>query len=232
MKTIAKIGSAADLFKTSFTNFRTRCLNPNSEILELKTDYNTMQDLFVNHRQIEAFCDRIIELSETLAAKGQTRIGDFLVNQICKLCLRFNLKDRAESFLHLAIENSRRKNDGMHELARLIDLEQLYREVNARRDLFRVLGEKKDCCKRLLETYEEQCARFDTIVALPTSRDAIKIQLAYTYSDLASLLERRRPIDALKLYEKTKDIYHSIGRTREVEYLQEKIRRIRVRNNL
>lgn len=231
MNVIAKLGSTNDIFQKAYSDFSNQCFNRCSMRILCK-DFSKMQDLYVRSNQVDSFCSKIMELAAQLRSNGQVAISDFLINQVCKLCVTFRMNERAKCLLNIAIENSRQKDDGMHELARLIDLENLYKEERARQDLFRVLKAKKECCTRILENYDEQRCKFDSIFMKPTSKEAILIQLAYTYSDLAYMLERRKPADAIKLYDKTARIYETLGHTKEVRYLQEKIRRIRVRNNL
>ena len=231
MKVLKNIGSANDIFKKTYSDFSHQCTN-GVALRDLKDDYNKMQDLFISTHQVDVFCAKVAELANQLKAEGKTNISDFLINQIGKLCMRFRMNDKAEYLLNIAIKNSRENNDGLHELARLMDLEALYKENGVRKDLFRILREKKECCKKILENYEEQVKNFHSINRKPTSKEAVQIQLAYTYSDLAYMLERRKPNDAIKLYEKTCNIYDSLGHEKEVKYLQEKIRRIKFRNNL
>ena len=59
----------------------------------------------------------------------------------------------------------------------------------------------------------------------------MQTQLAFTYSDLAHMLERRKPLDAVNLYTKSKNIYEVLGKKRETAYLAERIRRLQERYN-
>lgn len=60
------------------------------------------------------------------------------------------MQAKAEELLHIALENSRKKNDGLHELARLTDLEYLYKNLNDRKICLIYFNRKKNAAKRLL----------------------------------------------------------------------------------
>ena len=45
------------------------------------------------------------------------------------------------------------------------------------------------------------------------------------------MLERRKPLDAVNLYTKSKNIYEVLGKKRETAYLAERIRRLQERYN-
>ena len=52
-----------------------------------------------------------------------------------------------------AIKNCRRNKDGLHELARIIDLEKVSTKNN-NKDLVKILNMKKKCCEKILKDYD------------------------------------------------------------------------------
>lgn len=226
MKVLFKLGKQNDIFQSAYANFTKRCLRPEQEILNAKNDYIEIRDLFVHGGKVEDFCNRTVKLSDELKINGNSRLSDLLINELSKLCINFNMQAKAEELLHIALENSRKKNDGLHELARLTDLEYLYKNLNDRKNLFNILQQKKECCKNVIAEYEQNVKNYDSILKKPTPKEGVQTQLAFTYSDLAHMLERRKPKDAVNLYTKCRNIYESLGRERETAYLNERIRRL------
>ena len=230
MKVLLKLGAQENLIKKAYADFSERCLSSNPEINAAKANFKKVRDLFVHENQTEDFYQRTIELSQKLNEQGNRNLGDLLINELSKLCLNLKLP-KAEECLKIALENSRRKNDGLHELARLTDLEYLYKDNNNRKALFAILRQKKDCCKKIIEDYNNNVVSYSSIHKAATSKDKVKTQLAFTYSDIAGMLERKKTEDAINLYEKSKNIYIELGQQRESNYLKEKIRRITAKLN-
>lgn len=222
--TIGKLGTRDDFINKAYQNFSSCCLKSKPDIASTKRDFLEVSDLFVRSDRLDLFCDETAKLSEQLRQSGNSRLSDMLINELGKMCLSRNRLKKAEEYLYLALENSREKNDGLHELARLNDLEKIYKEVNNKKLLVSILGQKKRCCKRIIQDYEEASSHFDTISKAPASKAKVKTQLAFAYSDLADILCRNKPLDAIKMYEKSKDIYKDLEMPKEVAYLENKIK--------
>ncbi len=231
MKVLFRLGTQENIFQEAYSAFSNNCLR-NKPTLEIaKNNFQEIRDLFIKNKQLENFCEKTLNLSEELSNQGEQKLNDMIINELSKLCLRYKLP-MAENILKISIENSRKKGDGLHVLARLTDLEELYKSTRNRKSLFFTLKQKKECCKQILENYDSNIQNFDSIHKKPTSREGIQTQLAYTYSDLASLLERRKPKDAINLYSKSQDIYVTLQKEQESKYLKEKIKRLQTRFNL
>ena len=230
MKVLLKLGSQENFIQKAYTDFSRRCLDSIPEYNKTKSDFRYLGDLFIHEKKTDDFCEKTVELSRQKNEKGKSGLGDLLINELSKLCLRLRLP-HVEVYLKTALENSRKKSDGLHELARLTDLEYLYKNSHNRKALFAILRQKKDCCKKVIENYDDNVANYASIHRGATSKDKVKTQLAFTYSDLAGILERKKPEDAINLYEKSKDIYIELGQQRESDYLKERIRRITARLN-
>lgn len=230
--TLGNLGTKKDYITKMYDKFSTRCLGSVPDIMSTKRDFREIGDLFIHNGEIDHLSEQTIKLSEQLQGGGNSRLGDLLINELGKLFVKTNNPDKAAEILKIALENCRRKNDELHELARLIDLEKIYKSTNDRKSLFYVLSRKKDCCKRIVEHYEESVKNYDSIVKIPTSKQKVSVQLAFTYSDLAGMLERRKPHDALKMYKKAREIYERLNLSREAAFLTKKIDMLGKKYNL
>ena len=229
MKVLFRLGDQNFITK-AYEEFSERCLAKTQDIVSTKSDFKTIGDLFIREKKVDDFCEKTLNLSKQLNKNGQSGLSDLFINELSKICVNLNFP-KAEEFLKIALENSRKNKDGFHELARLTDLEYLYRNNNDRKALFSILRQKKACCKNVIENYDENLKNYASIHRAPTSKKSIKTQLAFTYSDIAEMLERKKPEDAINLYEKSKNIYIELGQQRESDYLKERIRRITARLN-
>lgn len=219
-------GLQDDIFHKAYGEFSRLCMTPGTNIETAKNSFVRTRDLFIRKHRVEEFCDRTFELSEKLKEKGNNSLSTLFVSELGKTCQSFQLYEQAEALFNIAIENYQKSKDGLHELARLVDLENMYKRLRYRRGLFNVLNRKKDCCKRIINNYDENALHFESVHIKPTSKTNVQVQLAFTYSNLAEMLERRKPENAIKLYQKAKDIYEELGREREVAYLKKRLKDI------
>lgn len=217
MKVFNNIGSNNNI-QNAYSELVKVCLSKRAPIKKVKTEYWLTKDLFVKNGQVQDFYDKTLELSQNVEAKGNKNISQLLVNELCKLGMVFKLKENPENLLYKAIKEFRDKNDGFHELARIIDLEELYQHGFRRKDVFRVLRMKKDCCKRILANYDENVRNFASIKRAPTSRESVQAQLAYTYARIGDMLANRNPVDAIRALKKSRDMNMELGRIRAADY--------------
>ena len=217
MKVFNNIGSNNNI-QNAYSELVKVCLSKRAPIKKVKTEYWLTKDLFVKNGQVQDFYDKTLELSQNVEAKGNKNISQLLVNELCKLGMVFKLKENPENLLYKAIKEYRDNNDGFHELARIIDLEELYQQGFSRKDVFRVLRMKKDCCKRILANYDENVRNFASIKRVPTSRESVQAQLAYTYARIGDMLANRNPVDAIRALKKSRDLNMELGRIRAADY--------------
>ncbi len=209
-------------YKNFVKNFSKESVSQN----EIKTEFIYLQDRFVKEGQTEAFCANSENLIEQLITNGREKIANILLNELGKLHLRKKHFPLAEKYIIMSLNLSKNFKDNFHVLARLNDLERIYKATGERKKLLGVLHNKKECIKEIINNYDVSVKNYQSIVRPPTSLDAVMVQLAYTYSDISDLLLRRRPQDSLNATVKARNIYQKLGRAKETQYLNVKIERI------
>lgn len=217
MKVFSNFGFRNNIQK-AYNELAQVCLSQKVPISKVKNKYSITQDLFVKNDQVQDFYDKTLELSNYVENHGNKNISILLVNELCKLSMNFRLKENPENLLYKAIRKHQDNNDGFHELARIIDLELLYQHGFSRKDVFRVLRMKKDCCKRILANYDENVKNFASIRRAPTSRESVQAQLAYTYAKIGDMLARKNAVDAIRALEKSQNLNLELGRIRAADY--------------
>ena len=143
-------GSVNDIFQNAYNKFSKKCCNTKISIPEIKNNYITIRDLFIKSGQVQQFCDQTLLLSKNLEQDGKIKLSTLLINELSKLSMAFNLRQAPDEILKEAIQKFKANNDSLHELARIVDLELVYQYSGNRRNLFKVLNQKKNCCKRIL----------------------------------------------------------------------------------
>ncbi len=220
------------ILKDLYKAFERRCFSKEATIPELKDSFFSLGKISFREGQGDVFCYRSEQLAENLLDRGNQSLGAIFLDELIKIHLRSGNFNAAEDIIFRVLNLSANSKDKIHVLARLTDLEKIYKKQNRRRDLFWVLDEKKRCAKDIIANYDEVSKNFQSIHRNPTTLNDIKIQLAYVYSDLAQMLERNRPKDSIKLIEKALEIYQEIGRQESIKYLTVKLERMRARHGI
>jgi len=227
MKVIAKIGNPLPPYNILYKKFASRCLSEPENLEPLKNDFTELKDIFVRGRQVEKFCSQTTTLVNNLTAGGKFKLANIFTGEVGKLYMQIGQYKKAEPYILLSKQISKEFNDNLHVLARLNDLEIIYKKLGWRHSMFAVFKEKKDCIKYILKNYEKNANNYCSIHRAPTALEAVKIQLAYTYTGLAKLLMHNKPQDGIRALEKAGAIYAELGKAKELHYLEEKINRIR-----
>lgn len=230
MKVLYKSDTVNDIFQRKYNIFSKNCFDKNTSLEKVKFDFYTTQDLFVKSGQVEKFADKTNILCNAIENIGDKNISDLLINELSKLCVNFNLQKSSEKIIYRAIKNCRRNKDGLHELARIIDLEKVYSKNNDKK-LVKTLNMKKNCCEKILENYDCNAKNFRSLIKNPTSKYYVKAQLATTYCRLAEMIAKQHPENAIAMFQKARMINKELRRFRAADYAELCIKDI-MSNNL
>lgn len=232
MNIIGTLGSRANIFQNAYSGLNKLCHMNHTSIRVVKNDFCAVQDLFIKNGHTQEFYDRTLKLTDEMEAKGKTSVSKLLLNELCKLSMNFRLRDNPEKILYKAISTYNKNGDGFHELARINDLQNLYKQGYSQQDYFKVLRMKKNCCKKILKDYEGNVVRFASVSRPPTSIDGVKHQLAHTFSQIALLLSDTKPKDATNALLMSKQLYEEIGKFDVAQIIQKRINRTEFNNNI
>ena len=219
MKVLYKLGSVNDIFQKKYNIFSKNCFDKNTSLEKIKFDFYTTQDLFVKSGQVKKFADKTNILCNAIENIGNKNISDLLINELSKLCVNFNLQESSEKIIYRAIMNCRKNKDGLHELARIIDLEKIYTKNNNKK-LVKTLNMKKNCCEKILKDYNNNAKNFKSIIKIPTSKYDVEALLARTYCQLAEKIAPHQPDNAIILLRKSRMINRKLKRYRAADYAE------------
>ena len=210
--------------KDLYSNFERNCHTVSDcNFAEVKDTFQKLNAEYTKQGFGRQFFFNSEQLTDNLIKNGNFRLANILINELGKIYMRIGKNDLAEKTIMQSMDISTQLNDNLHVLARLSDLEILYKKSGNRKRLFQILHDKKQCAKDIINDYDNCVKNFQSLHREPASLDAVKKQLAYTYSGLADLLMHSKPKDSLKLTQKAKEIYDELGQQKEAEYLKIKI---------
>ena len=143
-------GSVDEIFQSAYKNFSKNCNSTSISMPEIKENYREVRDLFVKSGQVQQFYDKTLELSKQIDSCGNSNICTLLLNELSKFCMSFKLRETPESILERTIVRFRENNDSLHELARIVDLEEVCQQVEIGADYLERCNRKKIVVKRFL----------------------------------------------------------------------------------
>jgi len=231
MNTIIRLGTNIPNYKQIYSNFSQRCLTNNPDFKQVKGEFIGIKNTFLSHRQTDSFCTNTLKLAQTLIDNGNEKLANVLINEIGKIYLSMRKYGDAERLIRYSLEYSRSVNDRLHVLARLNDLEEIFRAQKNRKRIFGVLRDKKECLKEIIADYDGSVKNFQTIFRPPTSLESVKTQLAYTYSGISDMLWYRSPENSLRAVQKSKQIYEELKKQEQLIYINNKIKILTERIN-
>lgn len=210
------------MVRNRYKSFVRSCIGNNYELTNVKSEFIRLNNVCKQNGLHQNFCDATEKLYKYLIEHNNTKLSNIILGELGKIYARTGNFTHAEDTLIKSLMISKSMDDNIHVLARLTDLEFLYKDFGDKKKLYRTLKEKIKYAKEILENYEQNASKFNTLTKSPTSKNSIKIQLAYAYTNLADLLIRKHPQDSLKLVEKAKQIYMELAKTKEIKYLNVK----------
>lgn len=127
-----------------YSDFSKKCLTNQPSLQEVKSDFVHLKGKYIHSRQIDNFCTKTVELIKYLINNGNEKLANMLINEIGKIHMSFRNYGEAESFIRYSMNLSQKAGDNFHVLARLNDLEQIYRYENKKKKVFEILRLKKN----------------------------------------------------------------------------------------
>lgn len=215
--------SHQEAINSMFSSFVRNCIGKTKNNMQLKDEFLTLNRNYTQSGLGNTFLYKSERLSGHLLKSGNLKLANIFINELGKIYLRIGNPELAEKTIIKSIKISQLLNDDLHVIARYNDLEYLYKAIDDKKKLFKLLQMKKDCAKKIINNYEKSVKNFNSLMREPTSLESVKKQLAFTYNDMADLLFNKKPKDSLKMVEKAKQIYEELGQQKEVNFLTIKI---------
>lgn len=208
-----------DLYRKEAIN----CIKYPDNTRRAKENFFKLEALCYSSNQHDTFCANAQKLAEHLQKNGKIKLANIFFAELGKIYGAIGKTKLAEETIEKSIEISNCMGDQIHVMARLTDLEIIFKKNRNGKKLYTTLIRKIECGKQILENYELYEKNFNTISKRPANKNGIKIQMAFAYSDLADIIKHKRPNHSIKLLEKAKEIYKSLEKETEVKYLEKKI---------
>ena len=223
MKIILKNFNSQKFISETYRNDVKLCLKYPEDTRTAKENFLKLEALCRQTNQNDVFCINAEKFATHLQKSGKIKLANIIYGELGKIYGAIGKTELAEECIEKSIEICNCLDDKIHILARLTDLEIIFKQVRNGKKLYSTLIRKIECAKAILQDYEHYSKTFNTISKKPLSPESIKVQMAYAYSDLADIIKHKRPNHSIKLLKKAQDIYIELNRKKEVNYLEKKI---------
>lgn len=221
-----RFGSSAPNYNNIYNNFTQNCLSQVHDLDGAKKVFIDTKAVFLSGRRTEDFCKRTTEFIPELIKRGSSELANIFLIEISKLYLGLRNYSGAETLVKKSLDMSKEMGDNFHVLARLNDLQLIYKETQNRREYFNVLREKKSCLKDLINNYDENLTKYHSISRPATRLSALNFQLAYVFSDISDLLKYNKLNDSIRACQKALEIFENLEMETQVKYFRVKVQRL------
>ena len=214
------------MVRNMYKSFTKSCLSGCDAPNSIKSNFLQVSKTFYKNGMGDEFYTNTDKLCGHLLKNGRLKLANVLLGELGKIYSRLGRVADAEETINKSLTISKLFNDQIHVLARLTDLEFLYKDSNNRDKLIKILKEKIRTAETILKDYEIYVKNYKSISRPPTDYKGIQIQLAYAYNDLSDITLKTNPKKSIRLLQQAKKIYDDMGRHTESNYLEVKLKNI------
>lgn len=226
MKTGIRVGNIVPNYDHIYSNFTQNCLNQVNNLDGAKKAFLDTKLTFLKAKEADNFCQRTAAFVPELIKRGSNELANIFLVEISKLYMSMRNYQAAEGIIKKSLDMSREMGDNFHVLARLNDLQTIYKEIRNRREYFNVLRDKKACLKEMINNYDENLTKYRSITRPATRLSSLKFQLAYVFSDISDLLKYNNLNNSIRSCQKALEIFEELGSHQQIKYFRVKLQRL------
>lgn len=170
----------------------------------------TLRDTFEHRGQRHLMTYEGANLAEKLAQNERADIASILYGVLIKSNINNPLL--VEEFAKKGLALARKTKDPIHIMARLDDLNHLYRTTEyGSKKHFNVLAQEKEILKYILKNYDKAVERYDTISRKALPKERYEFMLCGIRMELAKIVLEKNPLMAITELESAERIIQKYG---------------------
>ena len=217
--------SSVEFVNKQFHNYTQQTLKKSvmPEIPKVITSLQVYERSYKKLGCIELFVQKAQAFAEECFNKGFIDITGIIYSSLIKLP---QLPIEAKEILIIrAIRIAQQQNDSIHELARTVDLKQLYdKERNkTKREYMNILFSEEKILKNIVDNYQKCCANYQTISRKVGDINLYKFNLGLCKIEIAKKVFKSDKKLANKKLKEAKKIFIELDKTKEIYYIEKLI---------
>ena len=163
------------------------------------------------------FADNIFNFAQRMRKIGIDDLPGIIFSTLMKMPF-LNLEVR-ELYALKGLEYAQEKGDVIHQLARLVDLEKLYKQNKNTHKYTRILFQQEKVLISICNNFKSAKRNFKTYVRENNQLQHYELELAKTRVDIAKVILKSNPNQAKILLEKAGKIFEREDRQKEVDFV-------------
>ena len=163
------------------------------------------------------FAREIFSFAEILREKGIKDLPGIIYSSLAKMpFLNIQLK---EQYALKGLEYAQEQGDSIHTLARLVDLEKIYKYKGNTHNYVAVLFQQEKILDSICKNFKDAKSNYRTYSRQNSSIDKYEIELAKTRVDIAKVIIKSNPRLAKILLERACKVFKHTNRQKEVDFV-------------
>ena len=164
-----------------------------------------------------SFAGNIFDFAENMRKIGIEDFPGIIFSNLMKMPF---LKPQVKEFYAIkALEYAEEQGDTIHILARLVDLEKMYKQNKDTHKYARVLFRQEKALIKICNDFEGAKRNYKTYSREHSGLKKYEMELAKTRVDIAKVILKTNPKQAKIILEKARNIFGREGRQKEVEFV-------------
>lgn len=164
-----------------------------------------------------SFANSIFEFAQNMRKLGIDDLPGIIFSSLMKMpFLKPNVK---ELYALKGLEFAEEQGDSIHILARLVDLEKLYKQTKETHKYTRILFQQEKVLISICNDFKGAKRNFRTYSREHSALKQYEMELAKTRVDIAKVILKNNPKQAKIILEKAKTTFEREGREKEVSFV-------------
>ena len=178
---------------------------------------NKYQKVYKKAGLERSFADNIFNFAQRMQKIGIDDLPGIIFSTLMKM--PFLNPEVRELYALKGLEYAQEKGDVIHQLARLVDLEKLYKQNKNTHKYTRILFQQEKVLISICNDFKSAKRNFKTYTRENNQLNHYEMELAKTRVDIAKVILKSNPNQAKILLEKAGKIFEREGRQKEVDFV-------------
>ena len=207
-----------NLLNTDFRRFKTRIVqSKKQDNTYFITQLHQFEKRYKRAGLERNFAGSIFEFAQSMRKAGIGDLPGIIFSNLMKMPF---LKPQVKEFYaQKALEYAYEQGDTIHTLARLVDLEKLYKQNKDTHKYARVLFQQEKALISICNDFKSATRKFRTYSREHSQLKQYEIELAKTRVDIAKVILKNNPKQAKIILKKARAVFEREGRTKEVDFV-------------
>lgn len=174
----------------------------------------------------KSFADNIFNFAQYMRKIGIEDLPGIIFSTLMKM--PFLKPELKELYALKGLEYAQEKGDVIHQLARLVDLEKMYKQNKNTHKYTRILFQQEKVLINICNNFKSAKRNFKTYARENNQLNHYEMELAKTRVDISKVILKSNPGQAKILLEKAGKIFERENRQKEVDFVNQLLNQIAV----